>query len=566
MKNIGKYAVWTLFAGMLCGCIEDDNNYDYIAVNELEKGWGDIRNFDITYSVIEGEELVLAPTFKFTIDSISPDVTYAWYLNKELLEGETGPTYTFKAEKSGRQEVTFAFKDNKSGVWFAKSTNVNVRSIYQRGWTILSDEGGRSVLHFIIPTTYKYETTFEGETFTRDSLVYHDVRRDVVPNLGSNPIGLFNDIGDNDYYNNREGVAWYDELVVKQDRWVELNGNTLEHEVYTDEEFYGDIPAEFSPVEASMSYSAKALRDENGLIYWQNKVDAADFHAGAYLSVGLNNNMRFKRLFENYKFNNYDTNVMLALTEDNSLVCISDMGNPQYGETAITENTSAKSGNVIFIDDYINEENRFSKIKKEVVDAFPVPYDSWQDITSCKPFWTVILKDETTQEYELRYFGVEANDRIMTASCEEYYYENSLGTISDYRGAACFAYKRYVVIADGSQLYYYQYGWDDDDKEYKGSRIKLGEPLPDNVKKLSAFDLNSYGQNYPHDGQLGVLLEDGSFYIYCVQETKDEDGKCTAVSLKQQFPNEVATDNNFGKVVDMLYKWGRSNDFFGYNF
>lgn len=73
----------------------------------------------------------------------------------------------------------------------------------------------------------------------------------------------------------------YDELVVMQDRWVELNGNTLEREVYTEDEFYGDLPVGgFKPVEAAMSYSAKFIRDENGYIYMHTKPVANDFHAG----------------------------------------------------------------------------------------------------------------------------------------------------------------------------------------------------------------------------------------------------------------------------------------------
>lgn len=55
-----------------------------------------------------------------------------------------------------------------------------MRSIYQRGWVILSDDGGRSVLHFIVPTTQRYQVTYGGETFTRDSLVYHIVKRDII--------------------------------------------------------------------------------------------------------------------------------------------------------------------------------------------------------------------------------------------------------------------------------------------------------------------------------------------------------------------------------------------------
>lgn len=120
------------------------------------------------------------------------------------------------------------------------------------------------------------------------------MKRDIISNLGSNPKGLMNNIGEMDY-NSEYGISVYDELVVKQDRWVELNGNTLEREVYTDEEFHGDIPADFSPVEAAMTFSSKALLDENGLIYWEKKADVTDFHAGTYMPIGLNNNTRFSQ-------------------------------------------------------------------------------------------------------------------------------------------------------------------------------------------------------------------------------------------------------------------------------
>lgn len=356
MRKLGIYVVMAIFAGVVSGCLDDDNNYNYKQINWLQGGDFNFENINSEYNLIEGDELVLAPTFKFTIDSITPDVSYEWYINKQLQANETSATYTFKADKSGQYQVTFAVRDNKSGVQFGKSTIINVMSMYQRGWTILSDENGRSVLHFIVPTTQHYQVTYNGETFTRDSLVYHIVKRNVVPNLGSNPKGLMNNIGNIDY-NHMYGISTYDELVVKQDRWVELNGNTLEREVYTDEEFRGDIPADFSPVEAAMTYSCKALLDKNGLIYWEQKADAADFHAGTYLSIGLNNQTRFSRLFQAYKFNSYNTNMILALTkEDNSLVGILDMGN--VGESsAITEMSSSSSGNVYNITDPSDEDH-----------------------------------------------------------------------------------------------------------------------------------------------------------------------------------------------------------------
>ena len=99
-------------------------------------------------------------------------------------------------------------------------------------------------------------------------------------------------------YSGDYGIDEYDELVVMQDRWAELNGNTLEHEVWTDQEFGDDLPADFAPKEAAMNSTTKAILDENGLIYWMNKVDITDFHAGFYTSVGLNNSQKFSRLLE----------------------------------------------------------------------------------------------------------------------------------------------------------------------------------------------------------------------------------------------------------------------------
>lgn len=148
-----------------------------------------------------------------------------------------------------------------------------------------------------------------------------------------------------------------------------------------------------------------------------------------------------------------------------------------------------------------------------------------------------MLKDEATSAYELRYFGLEAYSRSV--SCMEgWYYEASLGVINDYRGMANFGNRRYVVIANGNQLYYYQYGWDAyGDVEYRGELMPLGEPLPAAVKTLSGMDVttNLYKQKYPYDGQLGVALEDGSFFIYSVVEENRRMGRVRRSLLNNNF-------------------------------
>ena len=568
MRKIWIYAVMAALVGIVSGCLEDDNNYDYKQINDMEGARDKFFNFKNSYSVVEGEELTLAPTFTFTIDAVDPDVSYEWYMDHKLLSDETKPTYTFKSDKCGTYEITIAVVDNKTGVRFAKSTSVQVRSLFQRGWTILSDEGGRSVLHFIVPTTHTYQMMHEGEMVHRDSLVYHQVMHDVVPDLGKNPVGLMENLGYLDYYD--AGVKLFDELVVQQDQWAELNGNTLHREVYTYQEFKNDLPADFSPAEACMTYSMKAIRDKNGFIYWANKVDASDFHSGFYTSIGLNDNMQFSRLFQAYKLNDGKTNVVLALTrEDNSLVGILDLGtNDRYGASmVIPERSSSESGKVLLIGgDYAEY---FSNIQKKIVDALPAVWDRIYgfDVTSAYPAWVTLLKEENSNDYEVRFFTLEASTENVDCS---YYYENSLGAISDYRGMAVFNNRCYAVIADGNQLYYYQYGINDENGiEYKGQLMKLGTALPAKVKALSGLDLQGDDSDMvPYQGQLGVALEDGSFYILGIGETRNVQGVCTEVTCKQLFPDENTPekDKNFGKIVDMIYKIGRGTDYMSFAF
>ena len=564
-KKIWGMAAVAAVAMGTTGCLHDDNNYNYEKLNQLQGGntnFGNIKSGGDTYSVLQGEELTLAPTFKFTIDSVSPDVSYKWYVNDELQTSETGPTFVFKSDKCGTYEVTFAVMDNKSGLTFAISTTVNVRSIYQRGWCVLSDEGGRSVLHFIQPTTMTYETVDEdGKPVMRDSLVYHAVLKDVVPDLGTNPVGLMNNIGDMDYQG-EFGIEVYDELVVMQDRWAELNGNTLEREVWTDQEFGDDLPADFSPKEAAMNSTTKAVLDKNGLIYWMNKADISDFHAGFYTAVGLNNNQKFSRLFQATKWNTYYTNVILALREeDNSFVGIYDGASAPRG-TIVSENNQYMCGTVYDISD---DEGKFKAIDKEVVDALPAAYEAWSDITMATAGWLALLRDRTNPtNYELRYFLLDADK--YSVECTEYYEYPGI-IMADYRDMAVFNNRHYAVLADGNQLYYFQYLYDPN-SGVDGSAVMmpLGEPLPSPVKALHGFDLR--GNPTTYYGQLGVALEDGSVYIFSVVEQLDGDGVCQGVSRKQVFPDEntPSEDRNFGNVVDILYKLGRGLDYMFFTF
>ena len=91
MKRILLYTVLFLLLCCISSCLDDKNDFNYRQINELN---GSIENMNGWYTVSVEEDLYLKPTFKFTIDSIHPDVSYEWYLDGELLDVKT-PDYTF---------------------------------------------------------------------------------------------------------------------------------------------------------------------------------------------------------------------------------------------------------------------------------------------------------------------------------------------------------------------------------------------------------------------------------------------------------------------------------------
>ena len=60
MKKLGIYAVMAVFVGVMSGCLDDDNNYNYKQINDLQGGNFNIENINSGYNLIEGDELVLA--------------------------------------------------------------------------------------------------------------------------------------------------------------------------------------------------------------------------------------------------------------------------------------------------------------------------------------------------------------------------------------------------------------------------------------------------------------------------------------------------------------------------
>lgn len=556
MKKLIIYSLLLFIVTGFYSCLDDKNNFDYKQVNELD---GEILNIDIAgYEVNVGEELTISPTFKFTIDKENPDVSYEWYLDGKKLDVTT-PSYTFSSDKYGIYELTYAVVDNKTGVKFSLSTKITVTSAYLKGWAILSDMNGRSALSFIkVKTVKKLYYDSDGREAYKDSIVYEEVEKDIIPDLGTEPLRLLESTGywDLAYQDLNSGEeVLYDELVVMQgSKWVELNGNSLMKSVYTEEEFNGDIPDDFSPVDAVMTYSSKFLFNQNGYIYYNQRAVANDFHAGFYLSDPIWGGTRFKKMYGIQKFNDYMRTIPV-LTTDNSLQYIWD-GGLTYEFPTIHMNTLMYSGNVYeIVDDEGKGDSRFQNMEYEIINMLPASTekDDWYD--TCMPRWVALLKKDGN--YFLRNFSLDTYYVNPPVKVGDYFEKNIKSEMfADYKDMVVFQNKRYVVIANGAELWYCS----TTDEGDSGIKIKLedGDALPGEIVSLSYLDINFNTEKEPVNGHLGVAFANGEFRIYEVIEQKAGD-TATEVTLKMLYPNKVSNlqgDNKFGTIVDAIYKFG----------
>lgn len=556
MKKLIIYSLLLFIVTGFYSCLDDKNNFDYKQVNELD---GEILNIDIAgYEVNVGEELTISPTFKFTIDKENPDVSYEWYLDGKKLDVTT-PSYTFSSDKYGIYELTYAVVDNKTGVKFSLSTKITVTSAYLKGWAILSDMNGRSALSFIkVKTVKKLYYDSDGREAYKDSIVYEEVEKDIIPDLGTEPLRLLESTGywDLAYQDLNSGEeVLYDELVVMQgSKWVELNGNSLMKSVYTEEEFNGDIPDDFSPMDAVMTYSSKFLFNQNGYIYYNQRAVANDFHAGFYLSDPIWGGTRFKKMYGIQKFNDYMRTIPV-LTTDNSLQYIWD-GGLTYEFPTIHMNTLMYSGNVYeIVDDEGKGDSRFQNMEYEIINMLPASTekDDWYD--TCMPRWVALLKKDGN--YFLRNFSLDTYYVNPPVKVGDYFEKNIKSEMfADYKDMVVFQNKRYVIIANGAELWYCS----TTDEGDSGIKIKLedGDALPGEIVSLSYLDINFNTEKEPVNGHLGVAFANGEFRIYEVIEQKIGD-TATEVTLKKLYPNKVSNlqgDNKFGTIVDAIYKFG----------
>lgn len=233
----------------LYACYEDKGDYDYAPIDEVT------ISFDMdSYGVAIGEDIEIKPTVEFKNPADSVNFSYEWLISGKLYS--TTRNLKYIGEELGTNFTMFTVINNRTKVRTIKEIVLQVSSPYNMsfapGWFVLSDEGGKSVLHMV---SSKY---VDGE------YEYVD-RRDIYngggEELGREPVKLV-------YHAPYSG---YPELLVIQrggQKSVELDVNSMARVIRNDEEFFnGQPPVNFTPKEGYYGWWADILLGEDGNLY-----------------------------------------------------------------------------------------------------------------------------------------------------------------------------------------------------------------------------------------------------------------------------------------------------------
>lgn len=528
-----KNIIWFVAALLLlAGCLDDDNNYDYRQVNSMN-GYK-VTNMEDDYTCFEGESVLLEPKIKFSIDSLNPDASYEWNVNGVVKSKE--PTYLFVAENPGTTVIVFCSIDNKTGVKFPTKVKIEVISKYLQGWVLLSARTGtdESQLSMVLTKKEKRTRMEDGKEVQLDTIIYVGAEKDIFPSLGFGPKKLTENFTF-DVSGLQPGQIGDEILVVQRDKCLEINGNTMGLMAYPEDDFIGNAPAGFEPKDAAGNYACKYLLDENGYVYFGRNAVATDLHTCRYLPDPAFGGRKVKSITTAHKLD-YGHYFGLALDENNTLFgIINDV--TVRTENGFDNGTMEDVGRVAEIDAVSYDKSRFTNIPGEVLFNDVAYYNS-----EGAQFLSFVKQDGKCYSHLYSLYYYRKPPIQVDYSRWNEVDPNMFTTVKD---VVIFHHKNYAVVANGNELWHYYYGETGD----RGKRIKtFNKP----IVSISSRDFDKK-DDHADVAHIGVALEEGEFYIYELSMPDTDDVNLVNMEV-------LYSGTGFGKIVDVLYKYGESTN------
>lgn len=540
--NIMKKILPVVLSFVLGGCLEDNGNYEY---NDLLKMQVSTTP---SASLIEGETkgftamvYILDENGKIREDVEDVELGYEWRINSEIVS--TDSRYLFEATEQGEFAGHLRVYDVATGATYGFPFNISVTSPYETGFLVLSEEDGYTALHMI------RSSKIAGDYYmrTNDTLLFKNEYMNVFAKemggevLEGKPLSIMEHHAINDY-----DVNLFGEITIMTDnngkRIVQdLNGLTLKRETFITQEFSASgLPDNFNPKQTVCAAWDNYVLDEDGRVYARRLSDGGGYHLGTYdKEVPLYGSALFSDLIYTY-YPKFHAILALELVDDGN-------GGKQRNYVGIYEAKGSPDKNqkrLPFIapeDSPAGYLNDFIDVKGEIVFSDYLRKLYWE---ACAR-QIVVLKNEAG-EYILHAFDLLIKSPYTNVQVDNSQKINLTQSLGLTNMVSMFAFKNSDIayFCDEANIYMY----DVINNQItplgtisEGKIVAMGGQTTENID----------GYANKCESSLALGLENGKLLIYEVGKTShNEIGRCVFES-----------ENNYGKIKQIIYKVGRSNRF-----
>ncbi|MDB0714765.1 PKD-like family lipoprotein [Bacteroides xylanisolvens] len=528
-----------LFGLLFASCYEDKGNYDYLGFPNLEMKLFEVVTDSETGEEVErefgyirvksGDVVKIRPHLENNTEDNYSNLEYKWIYKDQVISTEK--TLVWETSEVGEGSVVLEVNDPTYGTRFISSFSIHIESAYNSsGFLILDEKDGKKRLSFLMGGYY-YDTK---EFSPRISLYSEENDGKELPG-GAFKIHMhFRRADENSQI-----------MVVAPDDLVDINAYTFKEAMRGEDMFRGQIP-EISDVMFMQWVDLAA--DTQGRLYRRIKSTNELFHSNQFLDTPLTDENGEEYRGIRFIPGNLSKSFGLMLdTEKNRYLAVSD-----YRNYNGSKHTLGKIMPIVYNDNGETEWPEGYTPLDNMGDAevlftghyFYPSIDVYLYRTT--QYFSVIRKGG---KYYYQYFQVHLSDDASSAYVTDFLESEFKGLepLMDenthfelMRQAQGYDYSRmqpYLLIAKGNELHLFDINRVGDEKP-SGTTVKLFEfPSP-----IVAMD----GQS-PLGSQLGVGLEDGSFYVLNMPGAKN------MAMDEEKLVIQKLPVGTFGQFTDVLY-------------
>ena len=502
MRVLGIFVLLAVFVFM--GCHDDEGNYSYRELNEPT-----VDSLAWSYALVYGDPLEIKPVLTFPLGE-NPNVNYEWVIGDSIY-ARTKDLKIEKFERIGYTSAFFIVEEQETGIRYMNQFTIDVTAPYQEGWLMLAEENGKSKLMMVrVLEQEKNDGTMET--------VYTEIV-DVNPEVdyGSSPKRIM------EHWAGAFSASGLGEIVVlnAEGDSYELEGEGLLPVVSTSQEFSGEVfPAGFSPIDALyLTHFSFLLSSDNKLYFRQNK-DVNAYHTGYYSSLPMEGpqGMEIGFFIPSVYCNTYQG-------------LFYDKQNRRY---------------LLWTDSYYedldpNEVGKLCRLNQ--VDKYPEGFSNLDNlgmdavyVGACDPsyytsYYFAILKSDEGKYYMQQFSATNSWGRVSAKPDFQAEFPETAKLQSDSRFAVMYNGDKFVFTS-GNELYVATRSNKENMKFIQYTNYKGG--------KIVQLKENTSAKH------LGVVDENGKFYVLDLASTELANGGKVLYE----------STNSFGKVVDMIYKYG----------